>query len=127
MTNLHEIYKCNICGNITEVLHTGAGELVCCGQPMQLLTPNTVDAALEKHVPVITQTPDGTLIQVGSTPHPMTPEHHIEWIEATCSSGKRVRKHLQPGDEPTLLLKNSSASTVQARAYCNLHGLWASA
>lgn len=124
MTNLHEIYKCNICGNIVEVLHTGAGELVCCGQPMQLQIANTVDATLEKHVPVVEKASEGVLVKIGATEHPMTEEHHIEWIETTCPNGKRVRKMLSLSDKPELLLKNADTTDIKARAYCNLHGLW---
>lgn len=126
MTNLHEIYKCEICGNITEVLHTGVGELVCCGQPMKLQIANTVDAALEKHVPVVEQTETGALIKVGSEPHPMTDEHYIEWIEYVCPhTGKRIRKMLKPGDKPELEAMVTDIDNLKVRAYCNLHGLWA--
>lgn len=119
MTQLNEIYKCNVCGNIVEVLHTGAGELVCCGQPMQLMKENTVDASKEKHVPVIEE----NKIKVGSEPHPMTEEHHIEWIEAVYEDGARERKFLKPGDQPEF---ESTMKIKSARAYCNLHELWKS-
>lgn len=85
MTETKQVYKCPICGNIVEVLHSGAGELVCCGQPMVLQKENTVDASLEKHVPVITKTATGYLVKIGSEIHPMTLEHHIEWIELIAS------------------------------------------
>ena len=117
-----EIYKCELCGNIVEVLHAGGGELVCCGQPMKLMTENTVDAAKEKHVPVIEKTADGYLVKVGAVPHPMEAKHWIEWIELVAD-GKTYRQFLNPGDTPeaTFCVK---AEKVYAREYCNLHGLW---
>jgi len=124
MTKSNEIYKCNICGNIVEVLHTGVGELVCCGQPMQLQNPNTVDAAIEKHVPVVEKAIEGVVIHVGATEHPMLPEHYIEWVEAICSNGKIVRKHFSAGDKPELRLPNAETTDLKVRAYCNIHGLW---
>jgi len=124
MTQLKQVYKCNVCGNIVEVLHTGDGELVCCGEPMKLQTENTVDAALEKHVPVIEKTADGFKVKIGSVPHPMTEEHYIEWIEA-IADGRVCRKHLNPGDEPEAVFP-VPAEKIDAREYCNLHGLWKS-
>ncbi|WP_428567864.1 MAG: desulfoferrodoxin [Solidesulfovibrio sp. DCME] len=117
-----EIYKCEVCGNIVEVLHAGGGELVCCGQPMKLFTENTVDAAKEKHVPVIEKTADGYLVKVGAVPHPMEAKHWIEWIELVAD-GKVYRQFLKPGDTPeaTFCIK---ADKVYAREYCNIHGLW---
>lgn len=117
MTQKNQIWKCNICGNIIEVLHEGADSLVCCGQPMQLQSENTTDAAKEKHVPVI----EGNKVRVGSVPHPMQPEHYIEWIEATSSSGETARIFLKPGDAPQA---EFCFQPVSAREYCNLHGLW---
>jgi superoxide reductase len=119
-----EIYKCDVCGNIVEVVHGGAGELVCCGQPMNLLEENTVDAATEKHVPVIEKTADGYKVTVGSVAHPMEEAHYIEWIEL-MADGQIYRQFLNPGDKPEALF-NINASTVTAREYCNLHGLWKS-
>ena len=117
-----EIYKCELCGNIVEVLHAGGGELVCCGQPMKLMTENTVDAAKEKHVPVIEKTADGYLVKVGAAPHPMEAKHWIEWVELVAD-GKAYRQFLNPGDTPeaTFCVK---AEKVYAREYCNIHGLW---
>jgi len=117
-----EIYKCEVCGNIVEVLHGGAGQLVCCGQPMKLYEENTVDAAVEKHVPVIEKTDDGIKVTVGATAHPMTEEHHIEWIEL-LADGKAYRQFLKPGDAPEAVFP-VTAEKVTAREYCNLHGLW---
>lgn len=122
MTKLNQIYKCNICGNIIEMVHAGDGELVCCGKPMQLKTENTEDAAKEKHVPVIEKTDNGFKVTIGEVLHPMTEEHHIEWIEL-IADGKVYRKFLNVGDAPIaeFCIK---ADEVTAREYCNLHGLW---
>ena len=119
-----QIYKCNVCGNIVEVLHVGGGVLVCCGQPMQLLTENTTDAAQEKHVPVIEKTEKGIKVQVGSVLHPMEEKHYIEWIEINAD-GKTCRQFLKPGDQPVAEFE-ITAEVVTAREYCNLHGLWKS-
>jgi superoxide reductase len=123
MTKRLEIYKCEVCGNIVEVVHTGAGELVCCGQPMTRLTENSVDAAKEKHVPVGEKTADGMTVKVGSVPHPMEEKHYIEWIEIIDTQGKAYRKFLKPGDTPeAAFCVPEGAYTL--REYCNLHGLW---
>ncbi|MBT6518228.1 desulfoferrodoxin [Candidatus Woesearchaeota archaeon] len=122
MTELNQIYKCDICGNIVEVTHTGAGQLVCCGQPMKLLEENTVDAATEKHVPVIEKTENGFLVKVGSVTHPMEEEHLIEWIEL-IADGQVYRKFLKPGDAPEAEFC-VKAEKVIAREFCNLHGHW---
>ena len=124
MIELNQIYRCNICGNIVEVLHAGGGELVCCGQPMELLKENTVDAALEKHVPVIEKTNTGVKVKVGSVPHPMEDAHYIEFIEV-IADGRIYRKFLKPGDEPEAEFE-IKAKNITAREYCNLHGLWKS-
>jgi superoxide reductase len=110
MTKRLQIYKCEVCGNIVEVLHEGAGELVCCNQPMKLMEENTVDAAKEKHVPVIEKTSDGIKVKIGSVPHPMEEKHYIEWIQL-IADGQTYREFLKPG-------------RVNAREYCNIHGLW---
>lgn len=121
MTRKKQIYKCEICGNIVEVVHEGAGELVCCGQLMKLMEENTVDAAIEKHVPVIEKTEKGVKVKVGSVEHPMTEEHYIEWIEIIVDR-KAYRQDLKPGDKPEA--EFCIEGEVEARAYCNLHGLW---
>ena len=130
MTQQHQIYKCEVCGNIIEVTHSGAGELVCCNQPMKLMVANTVDAATEKHLPVIKELPanicqgkDGAIVKVGETQHPMDKDHYIEWIEIITVDGKHGKKFLQPGDKPQAEF-HTRAKVVGARAYCNLHGLW---
>ncbi len=117
-----EIYKCEACGNIVEVLHGGAGELVCCGKAMAKLTENTVDAAKEKHVPVIEKVEGGYKVTVGSVAHPMEEKHYIEWIEL-IADGKAYRQFLNPGEKPEATFAVTAAS-VSAREYCNLHGLW---
>ncbi len=122
MTELSQVYKCAKCGNIVEVLHTGAGELVCCGEPMNLQRENTIDAAVEKHVPVIEKTEKGFKIKVGAVAHPMEEEHYIEWIEI-IADGKNYRKFLKPGDSPEVEFC-LEAKNIIAREYCNLHGLW---
>ena len=125
MTQRLQIYKCEVCGNVVEVLHEGAGELVCCDQPMKLMKENTVDAALEKHVPVIEKTEEGIKVKVGSVPHPMVEEHYIEWIEL-IADGQAYRQFLKPGDAPEAVFKIETQN-ITAREYCNLHGLWKSA
>jgi len=122
MVAVNEIYKCNICGNIVEVLVVGGGELVCCGEPMKKLTENTEDAATEKHVPVIEKTDDSVTVKVGSVAHPMEEKHYIQFIEL-LADGKIYRKMLNPGDKPEATFE-ISAKEVSAREYCNLHGLW---
>jgi superoxide reductase len=117
-----QVYKCKLCGNIVEVLHGGDGELVCCGQPMTLMTENTTDAAKEKHVPVIEKIDGGYKVKVGSVAHPMEEKHYIEWIEL-LADGKAYRQFLKPGEAPEAVF-NVKAKTVSAREYCNLHGLW---
>lgn len=122
MTSQHGVYKCGICGNMVEVVHTGVGALVCCGKEMQLLAENSVDAAVEKHVPVVSRNGDMITVKVGEVPHPMTAEHYIEWIEV-MADGQNYRAFLQPGDAPeaSFCLK---AEIISVREYCNLHGLW---
>jgi superoxide reductase len=122
MTEKLQVYKCEVCGNIVEVLHAGKGQLVCCGQPMKLFEENTVDAAKEKHVPVIEKTADGYKVKVGSVAHPMEEKHYIEWIQL-IADGESCRKFLKPGDVPEARF-TVQAAKVSAREYCNLHGLW---
>ena len=124
LTGRSEVYRCLVCGNIVEVLHAGPGELVCCGQPMKLQVANTVDASYEKHVPVVETVPGGFRVKVGSAAHPMIPEHYIEWLDLVTVEGN-CRRFLNPGEIPEVEFK-SKAETASARAYCNLHGFWAS-
>ena len=124
MTRKQQIYKCEVCSNIVEMLHEGVGELVCCNQPMKLYEENIVDASREKHVPVIEKTENGFKVKVGSIPHPMEEKHYIEWIEV-IADGKAYRQFLKPGDAPEAIFM-IAASEIIAREYCNLHGLWKS-
>jgi superoxide reductase len=124
MTKRLQVYKCEICGNIVEMLHEGVGELICCGEPMKLMEENTVDAAKEKHVPVVEKAGDGVKVKVGSVAHPMEEKHYIEWVEV-IADGKAYREFLKPGTAPEAVL-NLKAENVTAREYCNLHGLWRS-
>jgi superoxide reductase len=117
-----QIYKCEVCGNIVEVLHGGAGELVCCGEPMKLYEENVTDAAVEKHVPVSEPAEHGLKVSVGSVAHPMEEEHYIEWIEVVAD-GKAYREFLKPGDAPEATFC-VDADDVTLREYCNVHGLW---
>jgi len=122
MSKLMGIYKCEHCGNMVEVVHAGGGALVCCGEEMKLQVENTVDAAKEKHVPVVEKTAEGYRVSVGSVAHPMEEKHYIEWIELVAD-GKACRQFLKPGDAPVAEFCVSAAK-VEVRAYCNLHGLW---
>jgi superoxide reductase len=122
MAERFEVYKCEACGNIVEVLHGGGGELVCCGEAMKLMAENTVDAAKEKHVPVIEKVAGGVKVSVGSVAHPMEEKHYIGWIEI-IADGKAYRQFLNPGDTPEATF-SIDAQEISAREYCNLHGLW---
>lgn len=123
MTQKSEIYVCDICGNIVETLDDAKGELVCCGQPMTLQRANTIDASHEKHVPVVTKEGNRIKVKIGSIPHPMQPEHFIQWIELIQGS-KVKRTELKPGDQPEAEFCVDENDFI-VRAYCNLHGLWA--
>ena len=120
---LLDVYKCKLCENVVEVVNAGGGTLSCCGQDMMLMVENTVDAAKEKHVPVLEETPDGYTIKVGSVAHPMIPEHYIQWVELIMGA-KVYREFLQPGQEPQASFKVDKKETPAAREFCNLHGLW---
>ncbi len=117
-----ETYKCDICGNIVEVLHGGGGALNCCGQNMVLLEENTTDAATEKHVPVKEKVDGGWKVTVGSVAHPMGEDHLIEWIEL-IADGKSYKQFLTPTSAPEAFFA-VDADDVTVREYCNLHGLW---
>ena len=124
MTIQKQVYKCNVCGNIVEVLHAGRGELVCCGQPMELLQEKTADVGQEKHVPVVEATDRGIKVKVGDVPHPMEEKHYIEWVEVTNDDGS-YRQFLKPGEKPEAEFE-IRAQKISAREYCNIHGLWKS-
>jgi len=130
MAQFKEIYRCAVCGNIVEVLHAGGGQLVCCGQPMQLQAAKNSDQGAEKHLPVIEELPanvchgkDGVKIKIGAVEHPMTADHYIEWIEIDTIDGKSGKKFLKPGDKPESEFQ-TRMNITGARAYCNVHGLW---
>ncbi len=123
MTKLLQVYKCEVCGNMVEVVHAGDGELVCCGQPMKLMVEGATDGALEKHVPVIENWKSGYHVKVGSARHPMEEKHHIEWIELLVD-GASFKRYLSPDDEPEAFFEGITGNKAIARAYCNLHGLW---
>lgn len=117
-----DVFKCSLCGNIVELLHAGEGELVCCGEPMQLMEEKSADSTTEKHVPVIEPIQGGFKVTIGSTLHPMKEEHYIEWIELITESETLIT-FLKPGDEPVAIFKTDE-KVLCAREYCNLHGLW---
>jgi len=125
MTLLNQIYKCPICGNIVEVVHSANGNLVCCGQEMQLQEEKTShqEFSLEKHVPIIEKTENGIKIKIGSIAHPMEESHYIEFIEILTSDNKIGRKYLKPGENPEVEF-NTNSEILEVREYCNLHGLW---
>jgi len=123
MTEKLQIYKCEVCGNIVEMLHSGMGEMVCCGKAMKLFVENTVDAAKEKHIPVKEAVSNGLKVTVGSVAHPMEEKHYIEWIEI-IADGKAYRQFLEPGQAPEAVFPVQGNFT--AREFCNLHGLWKS-
>lgn len=124
MAEKYGIYQCEKCGNVVQVLHAKKPPVMCCGQSMAKLVSNTVDAAQEKHVPVVEKIEGGYLVKVGSVDHPMTPEHYIQWVELVTEEGTLIqRKFLSPSDTPKAVFK-TEADKVVAREYCNLHGLW---
>lgn len=122
MTKKLQVYKCEVCGNIIEVLHEGQGELVCCGQPMKLFEAKTEEEGKEKHLPVVEKLDNGIKVKVGSIPHPMEEKHYIEWVEV-ISNGKAYRRFLNPGDTPEATFE-ISVDNLTVREYCSIHGLW---
>lgn len=121
---ISDVYKCEVCGNIVEVVHAGGGTLVCCGKEMVLQKENVIEASREKHFPVIEREGNKVKVKVGEIPHPMEEAHYIEWIEILID-GVSYKKFLKPGEAPEAefyLLTESKE--IIARAYCNLHGLW---
>jgi superoxide reductase len=124
MTERLQVYKCEMCGNIVEVIHGGQGELVCCGKPMAVLEEKTADATTEKHVPVVEAGGGGVTVKVGSVPHPMEKEHYIEWVQI-MSGDNAYRIFLKPGGAPEGTFQVLKGD-IAAREYCNVHGLWRS-
>jgi superoxide reductase len=123
MAKFQQYYKCALCGNIVEVVHEGGGELVCCGQPMNMLNANSVEASNEKHIPIIEKTDNGVIVKVGSVDHPMEDKHYIEWIEVINGTYSQ-KKYLKPGDKPQAEFFVPFSEKLIVRSYCNLHGLW---
>lgn len=124
MTERLQVYKCNVCGNIVEVMHAGVGMLVCCGKPMELLKEKTQDVGNEKHVPVVEKTNRSMKVKVGSIPHPMEERHYIEWIEVVTKDGNLYIAFLKPGMKPEAEFEVKIRDVVRVREYCNIHGLW---
>jgi len=123
MAKLRGIYKCEICGNVVEVLHEGIGALVCCDEEMKLMDEKTEDSSKEKHVPYVEKTDEEIFVKIGENEdHPMIEKHYIEWIQI-IADGKSYRQFLKPGDKPQALFE-IKADKVTAREYCNIHGLW---
>ncbi len=122
MTKLNDIFKCNICGNIVEVVHAGGGQLVCCDHPMELKKGNTEEAATEKHIPVTEITGEKVIVKIGEVEHPMVAEHYIEWVEV-ITAARIYRKTFTPGEKPFAVF-TVPEEVVEVRAYCNQHGLW---
>ncbi len=123
MTVLRELYKCNVCGNVVEVVHEGANALVCCDKPMNKLEAKTQDQGHEKHVPIIKEVEGGVVVEVGGTHHPMEEKHYIKFIEV-LTADKVLRAELNPTEPPRAEFKISVDEVLEAREYCNLHGLW---
>ncbi len=119
-----EVYKCEVCGNIVEVLHGSFGELICCGKPMVKLEEKSADTSTEKHVPFIKREGDKYIVKVGeNTAHPMEEKHYIEWIELVVDGAVYI-KFLNPGDAPEAIFEVPEGKEISAREYCNIHGLW---
>ena len=126
MVEKNEVYKCNVCGNVVEVLTVGGGQLVCCNKEMELMQEKSEDEGQEKHVPVVEESEGKLIVKVGSVPHPMEETHYIEWIELEMVDiGKKVKKFLKPGDKPEIEFCKRG-DNFKIRSYCNLHGLWKS-
>jgi superoxide reductase len=124
-----EIYKCTVCGKVIEILNPEGPEIICHGNPMELMEPKWKDWSTEKHVPHISIDGVKVTVDIGiemGTPHPMTEEHWIMWIEIVCKDNCYKRKFLNPGDEPKATFVVADTEGVWAREYCNLHGLWVS-
>lgn len=118
-----KFYICRHCGNIITKLNDSKVPVVCCGENMQLLVANTVDASIEKHVPVISQNGNEVTVRIGSVDHPMLPEHYIMWIFVETDRGGMF-KYLKPGMEPSVTFALTNETLVNVYSYCNLHGLW---
>lgn len=125
MTDNKQIFKCELCGNIVEVLHNGQGELVCCGKPMALQAPKSEEEGFtEKHLPVIEASEGGSKVKIGAVTHPMEADHYIEWVEMEVNDDRTCRQHLTAGEAPEVDFKAAPEEITSVRAYCNKHGLW---
>lgn len=122
MTQLNQVYRCNICGNIVEAVHGGVGQLVCCGQATELLEEKIADIGQEKHLPVVEKNSGGIKIKIGSLPHPMEEKHYIEWAEVIIDNNLS-RKLLKPGNKPEVEFLGITGQ-IKVKIYCNIHGLW---
>ena len=125
MTERFQVYKCDPCGIIAEVLDGGAGEMSCCRKPMRLLKEKTEDAGNEKHVPVVEEVDEGVKVKVGSVAHPMEEKHFIQWVEVIAGE-RTLRRFLAPGEAPEATFKVKAGDIDAVREYCTLHGLWRS-
>ena len=123
MTQLRELYRCEVCGNIVEVAHEGASALVCCGKPMIKLEAKTEDQGQEKHVPVVEETNNSIVVKVGSIGHPMEDKHYIKFVEVLLND-RVIRKELKPGQAPEAKYCVSKSDVIEVREFCTVHGLW---
>ena len=123
MTKLRELYRCEICGNIVEIVYEGAPALICCGKPMIKLEAKTKDEGREKHVPVIEKADSGIKVKIGSIEHPMEEKHYIKFIEILLKD-RIMRKELEPGQAPETKCCASKSDVIEAREFCTIHGLW---
>ena len=124
MTKKFEIFRCKICGNIIEILEGGEGELVCCEEPMELIKVQTEEAMYEKHKPVISAKGEDIEIKVGEVLHPMTQEHHIDFIEAISLDGKYLYRKYLEADEQPIMKFFCKTDKMKAREFCNIHGFF---
>lgn len=126
ITNVHEIYKCNICGNTVSVVHDGVGTLVCCDQPMEKMEIKTKEneGPTEKHVPVVSIDGNHLEVNIGDVDHPMEENHYISLIQVLKGDDVIAGKRLKPGDKPHASFVLEDTDNIKIRAYCNVHGLW---
>jgi len=120
---MNKIYKCNVCGNIVELIHESGGELICCGKPMGLVESKEKEEGNEKHLPIIVKADSGVIINIGEVDHPMEDKHYIEWIEVVTEVGV-YRKCLKPNEKPNASFCIREDQIISVREYCNVHGLW---
>lgn len=117
-------FLCEVCGNLVGLINEGGGELVCCGEPMKELKPKSTEEGTEKHLPVVTKDGNKIKVNVGSIPHPMTAEHHIDWISLVYNNKMEIAK-LDPTASPEATFDiDGDFEYIEVYAYCNIHGLW---